>query len=210
MFKETQERKVDLKEDDPKMVELMVKFFYTFDYTAPEHSEISPLDLHARVYTIADKYEVLGLKSIALAKFKSGLHASYQDGKAMVEATRALTACRPLPCCDTTLHDLIIEAWLHGGEATFDNVDDAEIETLYTEEAWLPVALSMRTVKGIKRNMLRGRCCENVKDLDSWTMMAGIEVKCRYCDSVVGDNKSEIITLSYVSLKKSIWDEPEN
>ena len=198
-----------MKEDDPTMVELMVKFFYTFDYTALEHSEISPLDLHTRVYTIANKYEVLGLKSIALAKFKSGLHASYQNGKAMVEATRALTACRPLPCCDTTLHDLIIEAWLHGGEATFDNVDDAEIETLYTEEAWLPVALSMRTVKGIKRNMLRGRCCD-VKDLDSWTMMAGIEVKCCYCDSVMGDNKSEIITLSYVSLKKSIWDEPEN
>jgi hypothetical protein len=64
MFKETQERKIDLKEDDPSMVELMVQFFYTFDYTSLEHSGIAPLDLHARVHTIADKYEVLGLKSI--------------------------------------------------------------------------------------------------------------------------------------------------
>jgi hypothetical protein len=213
MFKETQERKIDLKEDDPSMVELMVQFFYTFDYTSLEHSGIAPLDLHARVHTIADKYEVLGLKSIALAKFKSKLQLYHHDGKVMIAATRALAACRPLPCCDTTLHDLVIEAWLHGGEDTFDNVEDAEIDTLYIDEGWLPRAPAKRAMKGIKRNMLRGRCtnrCKSVKEIDSWTMMAGIAVTCRLCHAVIGDEGTEVITVSHVRLKKSIWDEPAN
>ena len=69
MFRETQQRKIDLKEDDPSMVEVMIKFFYTFDYTFPLQTETSSLGLHARVYTIADKYEVLDLKAIALTNF---------------------------------------------------------------------------------------------------------------------------------------------
>ena len=212
MFKEAQERKVDMKEDDPTMVELMVKFFYTFDYTALEHSEISPLDLHTRVYTIADKYEVLGLKSIALAKFKSGLHASYQDGKAMVEATRALTACRPLPNCDTTLHDLMTEAWYHGGEDTFASGDKEEISSLFEEVVWLPVAIAINTLGKLKKNSLRGRCwtgkCTNVKELDSRTVMAGVAVRCGWCQAVYDDKGSEIIKVAYLHMKKSLWEEP--
>jgi hypothetical protein len=213
MFKETQQRKVDLKEDDSSMVEPMVNFFYTFDCTTPEGSEISPLDLHARVYTIADKYEVLGLKSVALAKFKAGLVASYKDGKAMVEATRALTASRPLPNCDTTLHDLMTEAWYHGGEDTFASGDEAEISSLFEEVVWLPVAVTLHTLKSLKADMLRGSCadgCNLVRGMDAWKVMTGFVVKCNYCQAVLGGEGTEILKFCHLGMNKSIWDEPAN
>lgn len=140
MFKEAQQRTIDLKEDDPIMVELVVKFFYAFDYdNTPAQSEILPLGLHARACTIADKYEVLVLRSIALAKFKNALLASRKDGKAMVEAAHALTECSTLaecstwPSCDTTLYDLMIEAQLHGGEDLLVSIGKAEVSNLFTD-----------------------------------------------------------------------------
>ena len=213
MFKETQERKVDLKEDDPSMVELMIKFFYTFGYdNPPAQSDISLLGLHARVYTIADKYEVLVLKSLALAKFKSGLYTSYKDGKVMVEATRALTACRPLPCCDTTLHDLMTEAWYHGGKDIFASGDEADISSMFEEVVWLPVAVAKHTLKDMNSDSLRGRCtdgCKKVSEVDIWSVMTGIVVRCKYCQAVLGDDEeTQIFKLCYFGMKKSIWDEP--
>jgi hypothetical protein len=205
MFKETQERKVDLKEDDPSMVELMVKFFYTIDYdNTPANSELSLLGLHAHVYTIADKYQVLVLKSIALAKFKGALATSYKDGKAMVEAAHALTQCIPFPSCDPTLHDLMSEAWLHGGDELFANVGEAEIALLFAEVGWLSVTLASRMLKTSKSDSLRGRCitgCTQLTRMESGTVMAGVTAKCSRCSGKSG-NMSKV---SYVEMK-SVWE----
>jgi hypothetical protein len=165
MFKETQLRKIDLEEDDPSMVELLVKFFYTFDYdNTPMRSD--NIGLHARVYTIADKYEVLGLKSIALARFKEGLVESHKDGDAMVQATRTLAECLPPPTCDTVLHDLMVKAWILGGDALFLAVGEAEISSLFTEMTWLSAAFATRMLKRMKPGPICGHCKDLISQAD--------------------------------------------
>jgi hypothetical protein len=177
MFKETQERKIDLKEDDPNMVELMIKFFYTFDYDTPDQSgtsthdipndtEISPLGLHARLYTLADKYEVLALKSIALARFKKGLVESYTDEDAMVAATRDLGGFLPPPTCDTTLHDLMIEAWIRGGEDLYYEVGEENVSSLFKEMSWLSAGLATRMLERSKTGTICGHCNELISQDD--------------------------------------------
>jgi hypothetical protein len=162
MFKETQQRKIDLEEDELGMVELLVKFFYTFDYdNTPANTEMSALGLHASVYTIADKYEVLALKSTALARFKEVLVEFYDVGEVMVEATRDLTGFLPPPTCDTTLHDLVVEAWIIGGEVLSQDIGEEEVLSLFTEMTWLSTAFATRMLARSKS----GRICGHRNDL---------------------------------------------
>jgi len=80
-FLESNTRSVAVKEDPPITIGLMIDFFYTFQYDTrqvmedPERSvpmpgEVAPapkpsyeLELHAWMFTIADKYEVPDLKA---------------------------------------------------------------------------------------------------------------------------------------------------
>jgi hypothetical protein len=183
MFRETQERKIDLKEDDPSLVEMMIKYFYTFTYDeTPPRAEISSLGLHARMYTTADKYEVLGLKAIALENFEHTVSSSCENGKVMVEGARALAQCNPPPTCDTTLHDLMIEAWLHGGEELFADIGEAEFESFLTEVPWLSAAFATRPFKGFKPELLQVDCIDGCgcrgDDIDSLTVMSGAPLRC--------------------------------
>jgi hypothetical protein len=159
MFKETQQRKIDLEEDDLSMVELLVKFSYTFDYdNTPTNTEMSPIGLHARVYTIADKYEVLALKSIAVARFKQVLIDCFDYAEVMVEATRDLAEFLPPPTCDTTLHDLVVEAWILGGKDLFRDIGEEEVLSLFTEITWLSAAFATRMLAKTKASPICGHC----------------------------------------------------
>jgi hypothetical protein len=157
MFTESQQRRIDLKEDDPDMVELMIQFFYTFEYRSiPAQAEISSLGLHVRVYLIADRYEVLELKKNALERFRKGLVKHCKDGKVMIEVTRVLEESMPLPICDIKLHDLVIKAWNRGGSALFVDIGEPEVSSLFAEIEWLSVALTTRPVSILKTETLRG------------------------------------------------------
>lgn len=186
MFRETQQRKIDLKEDDPNTVELMVKFFYTFNYETPLPTEVSSLGLHARVYTIADKYGVLELKSFALENFKNGLLVSNEDGKAMVEATHALAECNPPPTCDTALHDLMVKAWLHGGEDLLADIGEAEVLSLMEKVPWLATPLAVLLLKHMNAKSLQLSCNNwhansERMPVDKWDVMAGQPMGCPQC-----------------------------
>lgn len=136
------------------MVELMVKFFYTFDYAMPDKSEASHLDLHTRVYTIADRYEVLDLKAMAMQRFRKGLRC--KNGQAMIQAARVLEEIMPLPICDTTLHDLVIRGLDWGGEALFADIGETGVSSLFKEISWLSAALATRVVSILRTESLCG------------------------------------------------------
>ncbi|TVY27059.1 hypothetical protein LHYA1_G004766, partial [Lachnellula hyalina] len=84
-FKEGITKTIDLKDDDPRTVDLFIKFLYTADYDvlqAPETShdptvvhttEPDELLVHAKVYILAEKYDVSALKFIASKKFQLSL-----------------------------------------------------------------------------------------------------------------------------------------
>lgn len=57
----------------------MLEFMYRFDYDAggSDQDSVSPLIFHAKVYSIADKYEVLVLKSQAREKFAKLVRTSW-------------------------------------------------------------------------------------------------------------------------------------
>ncbi|KAI0859965.1 hypothetical protein F4860DRAFT_481275 [Xylaria cubensis] len=105
-FKETRERIVDLPDDDPWAVKMMVHYFYHFEYDTQsvmessqnsseathaslgEASQIpSSLVLHAKIYALAEKYNICGLKDFALQEFKAAA-AEHWATPGFLEAAR--------------------------------------------------------------------------------------------------------------------------
>ncbi|KAK0113072.1 hypothetical protein ONS95_014778 [Cadophora gregata] len=75
-FKEAHTGVIDLDDDDPVAVEIMLKYFYTGKYNEPiNESKELHLQLQAQVltYTLADKYDIPTLMGLAEKRFKSTL-----------------------------------------------------------------------------------------------------------------------------------------
>ncbi|KAI6801856.1 hypothetical protein KC361_g1491 [Hortaea werneckii] len=62
----------ELHDDHPAAIALMVKYFYSFDDATDASTDnhfANPLEMHAQVYVVADKYGVEDLKQLACRKF---------------------------------------------------------------------------------------------------------------------------------------------
>ncbi|KAI0147301.1 hypothetical protein GGR57DRAFT_259153 [Xylariaceae sp. FL1272] len=96
-FKENHEGIVDLPDDDPRAVEMMVYYFYHFRYdlagtlAGDADTDASPMPsalvLHVLVYAIAEKYNIQGLKAFALEEFKAAVTEPW-DTDVFLEAAR--------------------------------------------------------------------------------------------------------------------------
>jgi speckle-type POZ protein len=74
-YKETSERKVEIKDFDPSVVEAMLCFVYSFDYR--NTCGTSSMIFDAQVYQIADKYDIPALKAHSKEKFASAVAAGW-------------------------------------------------------------------------------------------------------------------------------------
>ncbi|OBS22615.1 hypothetical protein FPOA_08951 [Fusarium poae] len=74
-WKETSERKVEIKDFDPSVVEAMLCFVYSFDYR--NTCGTSSMIFDAQVYQIADKYDIPALKAHSKEKFASAVAAGW-------------------------------------------------------------------------------------------------------------------------------------
>lgn len=63
---------IELKDEDPQYVGILLRFFYAHDYHIDDNGKTT-LMAHACVYAIADKYGVGLLKDLAAAKFSPAL-----------------------------------------------------------------------------------------------------------------------------------------
>lgn len=79
--KETQDSIISLPEDEPEIVELLMQYLYEGEYNPVLFSDAAPtgsssqLLIHTKMYEMADKYEVVGLKELAKEKFsRSCMH----------------------------------------------------------------------------------------------------------------------------------------
>ncbi|KAI9711007.1 MAG: hypothetical protein M1820_002445 [Bogoriella megaspora] len=76
-FKEGQQRRIDLEEDDPDVVHAMLEFLYTGDYgdnfRIDGHRSISWLIFNIRIFAIAQKYDIKHLQKYALDGASSDL-----------------------------------------------------------------------------------------------------------------------------------------
>lgn len=135
LIQETVEGKIDLADDDPSLVHIMVHYLYHFDYDLRlqhDHSYVDgsktdgdgtdvtepvrdPLVTHAKVYALAEKYLIRGLKAVALRQFKAAATASLD------------------------INDFLQAAW-EVYTSTIDDdrgLRDVVVETLYKHSQWL-------------------------------------------------------------------------
>jgi speckle-type POZ protein len=106
-FKEGETGAIDLPEDEPSIVNAMLQYLYTFDYNYAVDEKQDPLAVaHAKVYALADKYDIGPLKTVAGTKFKAA-------AELLAETPHFLQAIRLVyettPSEDRGLRDITVE-----------------------------------------------------------------------------------------------------
>lgn len=188
MFKENAERKIELKEDLTSMVDRMVYYFYNFDYyngtdsTKPTEAKPWPaLSVHIQMYSIADKYDVPGLRTLALEKFKASISAHDVTCGILTNATHAINKLQ-LPESDTALRNIVVDAWLLGGFArTLIIQQPKSFATLMTSAPWLSLGLHSHALPTLRfSHVVKQASCEKCKTPSFFTQGEGF-VECKKC-----------------------------
>ncbi|KAL8823987.1 MAG: hypothetical protein Q9191_005384 [Dirinaria sp. TL-2023a] len=94
---------IDLKEDDPDMIDNMLYFLYTSDYQDDADGG-RPLLVNAKMYAVGDKYDIPALKTLAKDKFAAGLGPNW-DIATFLEVLE--TAYTNTPASDRGLRDCL-------------------------------------------------------------------------------------------------------
>jgi speckle-type POZ protein len=103
-FKEASEKKVEIKDFDASVVEAMLRFMYSFDYSNVCGTSSMVYDAH--VYQIADKYDIPALKTLSMGKFG----AAITTGWSMDDFSLAIgEVYDSTPSKDRGLRDLAVE-----------------------------------------------------------------------------------------------------
>ncbi|KAI4659342.1 uncharacterized protein J4E78_005769 [Alternaria triticimaculans] len=173
--KETEQGSVDLPEDEPAIVKLMMQYIYEGEYdpALPDSglsSSIQPevtasstptasqsrnplpipgsstqLMVHAKLYEIADKYDVVGLKELVIEKFKRACHSFWNDPSFAAAAHHVFSTT---PEHDKGLRDIVSKTI---AEHMAELVKKPEVEALLTEFNGLAFGLlKMKTEAGWK------------------------------------------------------------
>ncbi|KAF2703730.1 hypothetical protein K504DRAFT_473736 [Pleomassaria siparia CBS 279.74] len=157
--KESEEGKIDLPEDEPEIVKLLVQYLYEAEPKAkksaksltPQEEEVQRLKsqgysmifphtcklefgncqadqllTHAKMYEIADKYDVIGLKDLSGEKFRRACQSFWNDAHFPVAANHAFSTT---PDHDKGLRDIVCNIISDQMEL----LDKPEIEALMTE-----------------------------------------------------------------------------
>lgn len=105
---------------------------------------------HIQMYSIADKYDVPGLRTVALEKFKASISGRDATCGILSNATRAINKLQ-LPESDTALRDLLVDAWLLSGYAKeFIILQPKSFATLMTSVPWLSLGLHSHTLPTLR------------------------------------------------------------
>ncbi|KAI9776086.1 MAG: hypothetical protein M1839_000599 [Geoglossum umbratile] len=105
-WKEAAENVIDLKEDDARVIEAMLHFFYRFNYddSGDDQGPVSPMLFNTRVYGVADKYDVSSLKTLAKEKFDKAIKTCWD----MDDFTHVITETySSTPSADRGLRNLV-------------------------------------------------------------------------------------------------------
>lgn len=169
MFRESAEHKIELHGDCPELVDRMIHYFYNFDYYDCDIEETKCPDnmaasAHTQVemYCTADKYDVPGLRALALEKLKKATSSEELCYHDLVFATRATTKAQ-VPDSDKSLSDILTGAWLSRGCIFLSpQQDPEELTRLMTDAPWLSVALNLRVLRNLKhsKDAIQGTCTE--------------------------------------------------
>ena len=110
-----------LHEDDPKVVDRMLRWCYTQEYDDRKYCdsilvpEGLPLIMNARMYALADKYGLSGLKSYVITKFTAALPSRLrpEPQDALIKAVEILLSTTPTS--DRGLRTAFLKWFQHSG-----------------------------------------------------------------------------------------------
>ncbi|KAK5116272.1 hypothetical protein LTR85_009244 [Meristemomyces frigidus] len=133
-FNEAAERKVDLSGDDPQAVNGMLEYFCKHTYSTEDAvaAGTAVAILHVRVYNLADKYDVQGLKDHTLAEFQPIAEQRWKE-KGFAESIHEIISegpeTSPLRAC---VMDMLLD---HAVEVL---IGDGDLQPVRTAIATLP------------------------------------------------------------------------
>ncbi|KXH68191.1 BTB/POZ domain-containing protein [Colletotrichum salicis] len=131
-----------LPEDEPLVIDMMIQYFYLLDYQQSLYSDstsqspeleqtnsthISCLLLHAKVYAVAEKYAIGGLKALAVAKFKTAATQAWDPTAFLDAASETYTSTIDT---DRGLRDAVIEVFAAHKDLLYDGKAKVVVERL--------------------------------------------------------------------------------
>lgn len=135
-FQDATERRVTLHDDPPFAVKLMVDWFYNFDYMASS-AETWVLKVHSAMFTLADKYDIPKLKTLALARVQLFSAPSFPNNQLesrclnMLFAT--LHAFKNAPPTDDCLCKALVVGWVVDDKRILRHTDKDDLEYAMTK-----------------------------------------------------------------------------
>lgn len=171
----------------------MINYFYKFDYETDlrDGAFTDVLELHACVYAVADKYEVLDLKQLAMSKFAA-------DAASVIAQTR-----NPLPAIksvysathwsDKGLRDIVLQFWSAASGMVIKQQGPDAVEKTLQETPEFAVALAMKYCtqpavsyksscscgwnwRNVGKALLHSRKCDRCERGIDWKDLLGLTV----------------------------------
>ena len=156
-FKESSTLILQLEHDDPVTVERMITFFYTgkYDHGSFPCSTVGDILMaHTLVYSIADKYDIKGLKVLAKAKFEYLARVAWSCGDYLAVVAQVFDTT---PDTDMGLRDIV-------GLECAEHIDE-----LLASEAWGELLSNNGTIGRVILKIVRQRSIEAVETAEDET-----------------------------------------
>ncbi|KAI7343100.1 hypothetical protein KC331_g3578 [Hortaea werneckii] len=143
-FKEAHTRECELHDDHPAAVALMIKYFYSFDYATDPSIDArfaNPLEMHAHVYVVADKYSVEDLKQLACRKFTDLVPEIVPQNLDPTDAIRLIFTATPEQESNK-LRKVATTAWCLLSHQIVDYIGQAAVDQLVRDVPDLAVEMA--------------------------------------------------------------------
>lgn len=166
-----------------------IKYFYSLEYddSKTQDDVDNSMQLNARVYAVADKYEVLGLKQLAIEKFKKAAKQSLTEDAAILQAVETIYKKIALPKDDRAFKDIVVHAWLYL-VSIYRDVEEEKMKEMLMGNPEFLYDVHLQLISGIKRlpdSSLELGCrrCEFVSRIDEEE--EGEQFNCEQCGDPV-------------------------
>lgn len=216
-FLEASQQRIELSEDLPEAVKCMIEYFYKLDYDASEGlpelgdqmTDDSPpyieepqfeMQRHAYIYAVAEKYEVPGLKTVALEKFKeqAARHGDWCVVR-LLWAARTIYLDILLPDDDKELRRILVDAFIYYASANTGALQ--VIEWYFQAIPQFATDLAIKLMGGFTRDRMWTKCprCNRRQETQQHRPSPR---NCSACRGGSVPAEDEAVLLSNVTIKK--------
>ena len=205
-------QRVELKEDRLDAVKLMIDFFYKWDYDDKVTVDPKPppddpesgysTHMNAYMYAIADKYEIIDLKGLALEKsMKVAIeHSAHLNMALLVSTTYTIYGHIMLPATDKKLKKHLVDMWALSESKVLKKVSSETMIEFLTPFPGFATVFLYCLIRNPSENVTH--IC---KDCNGYEQIAKSELatkgfKCGVCGST--QSLDNVLLTSIIGMKK--------